>query len=322
MDLLILIAGLTVLLVGGEVLVRGASSLARILGMPPLIIGMTVLAFGTSAPELAVNVGAAWKGQTAITFGNVVGSNIANIGLIIGLTVMIKAMEVHRSIITREIPVMLVATAGTILLGSDWLLKRTPDAIDRMDGVLLLGGFAAFLVMTARSALRIRQEDLFLRQAQQEQEKQRPVHWSLALLLLVLGLAGVIQGGDWTVDGATRIAESLGMSQVVIGLSIVSVGTSLPELTTSLLAARRGHADMAIGTVVGSNVFNLLLILGVSSTIHTVAIPDQGWVDFLVLAAFSAVLLPFAISQRKLARIEGLLLFLCYVAYIFLRIAI
>jgi len=319
LEWLVLLAGLIVLLLGGEGLVRGATSLARNLGVSPMVIGLTVVAFGTSAPELGVNVAAAWSGRTAITFGNVVGSNIANIGLILALTAIIRPLQIHRSIVTREIPIMLAATAGMILLASDWLFGRTPDAIDSLDGSLLLVCFVVFLALTVRSALRRRRHYRLSREAQQEQLPLGPIRWKLAATLTGLGLAGVLLGSHWTVKGATQVAHSLGMSETVVGLSIVAIGTSLPELTTTLFAAFKGHADLSIGNIVGSNIFNLLFVLGVSSSIHSVAIPAGGGFDLLMLAACSMILLLFANSRRKLSRTEGWILLLGYTAYMLWR---
>jgi cation:H+ antiporter len=206
-----------------------------------------------------------------------------------------------------------------ILLGSDWLLRRTPDVIDSLDGILLLFGFAVFLALTVRSALRSRRDDLFIQEAKQVQEQQRSVRWKAASSLTGLGLAGVLLGSHWIVKGATQVAQSLGMSETVVGLTIIAIGTSLPELTTSIFAALKGHADLSIGNIVGSNVFNLLFVLGVSSSIHSVAITARGRIDFLALAAFSMILLPFASSQKRLVRGEGLLLLLGYVAYMLWR---
>ena len=317
---LLLLLGLTLLLVGGGMLVRGASSLAHSLGVPSLVIGLTVLAFGTSAPELAVNVAAAWKGNGAITFGNVFGSNIANIGLIIGLTAAITALRVHRSIVTREIPVMLVVTAAAILLASDSWYRDAPDSIDRHDGVLLLVAFAAFLFITTRSALRDRRRDPVLQEAEQEEQAHPPLAWWAASALTLAGLAGVLLGSDWTVDGASQVAARMGMSEAVIGLTAVALGTSLPELTTSLFAALKGHPDLALGNIVGSNIFNLLFILGVSSSIRAVPVPQPGGrQDLLAVALFSAILLPFALSQRKVVRVEGIALLTAYVAYMVWR---
>jgi len=312
---LLLILGLLVLLGSGGFLVRGATELARALGVSALVIGLTVVAFGTSAPELAVNVSAALKGESGITFGNVVGSNIANIGLIIGLTAIITLIRVHRTIVTREIPVMLLATAGMILLASDSLLRGAPDVIGRLDGVLLLCGFGAFLFVTTRSALRDRKEDRLIREAEQKQDVRKPMHWAAAVGLTVVGLVGVLLGSHWTVEGATGVAEALGLSQAVIGLTIVAVGTSLPELTTSVAAAWKGHPDLALGGIVGSNVFNLLFILGASASVRAVPVPTHGRADLAAMALFSVALLPLAVSQRKIGRPEGFLLLFGYSAY-------
>ena len=320
MDWLLLIAGLLVLLSGGEALVRGATALARRLGISPMVIGMTVLAFGTSAPELAVNVAAAFAGRSAITFGNVVGSNIANVGLILGFTAILQTLRIHRTIVTREIPIMLGATALAIFLGSDWMLGGRPDRFGRVDGVLLLIAFAAFLFVTVRNALKARKDDQFMREAEVGQDEVALPNAPATVLLTVAGLAGVLLGSHWTVEGATRVAQGLGMSEALIGLTIVAVGTSLPELTTSLFAGLKGHADLAIGNIVGSNVFNLLFILGVSATIHAVPVPvPRGRIDLLALALFSIILLPFGITQKKLRRAEGAVLLAGYVAFMVWR---
>ena len=312
---LTLLAGLIVLLAGGELLVRGASALARNLGVSPFMVGLTVVAFGTSAPELAVNVAAAISGNGDITFGNVIGSNITNIGLIIGLTALLQPLSIHRSIVSREIPIMLAATALAILLTLDFVYGAAANGFGGMDGLIFLACFIAFLIFTTRTALRDRRKDRFLQEAEQDQERAREMHWAVAVLLTLAGLAGVLLGSDWTVQGASGVAAAMGMSQAVIGLTIVALGTSLPELTTSLFAVRKGQADLAIGNVVGSNIFNLLFILGVSSSIRLVPVPARGFTDLAAMAVFSLVLLPFAMSQRKLARHEGFLLLAGYLAY-------
>jgi cation:H+ antiporter len=316
LDWLLLIAGLVVLLAGGEALVRGATALARSLGVSSMVIGMTVLAFGTSAPELAVNIDASVSGRSAITFGNVIGSNIANVGLILGITTIIQTLRIHRTIITREIPIMLGATALTIFLGCDWILGNAPERFDRVDGVLLLVAFTAFLFVTVRNALKARKDDRFMHEAEEEHDEIVSLRPLASMLLTLAGLTGVLLGSHWTVEGATRVAQTLGMSQSLIGLTIVAVGTSLPELTTSLFAALKGHADLAIGNIVGSNVFNLLFVLGVSATIHPVPVPaPRGRMDLLALAIFALILLPLAVTQRKLQRVEGALLLAGYIAF-------
>ncbi len=310
-----MLAGLIVLLAGGEFLVRGASALARKLGVSPFVVGLTVVAFGTSAPELAVNVAAALSGNGDITFGNVIGSNIANIGLIIGLTALLQPLAVHRSIVSREIPVMLAATVLAILLTLDFLAGGALNRFGRLDGAILLSCFAAFLFFTTRAALQDRRQDRFLLETEQDQQRDKEMHGVSASLLTLAGLAGVLLGSDWTVEGASGVAAAMGMSQAVIGLTIVALGTSLPELTTSLFAVRKGQADLAIGNIVGSNIFNLLFILGVSSSIRAVPVPVRGYTDLAAMAVFSLALLPFALSQRKLERHEGLLLLAGYLGY-------
>ena len=253
---LLLLFGLVILLSGGEGLVRGATSLARSFGVSPMVVGLTVVAFGTSAPELAVNAMAAIAGENEITFGNVIGSNIANIGLIVGITALVTPQVVHRSIVTRELPVMLGATLLTVALIRDSWFGGEVEMVSRRDGVILLIAFVGFIVMTVRVALKTR-DDPFMAEA--EEDRPRSVARVMAFALTVVGLVGVLLGSKWTVDGATQVAEALGMSQAVIGLTIVAIGTSLPELTTSLFAAAKGHADLAMGNIVGSNVFNLCL---------------------------------------------------------------
>ena len=254
---LLLLFGLVILLSGGEGLVRGATSLARSFGVSPMVVGLTVVAFGTSAPELAVNAMAAIAGENEITFGNVIGSNIANIGLIVGITALVTPQVVHRSIVTRELPVMLGATLLTVALIRDSWFGGEVEMVSRRDGVILLIAFVGFIVMTVRVALKTR-DDPFMAEA--EEDRPRSVARVMAFALTVVGLVGVLLGSKWTVDGATQVAEALGMSQAVIGLTIVAIGTSLPELTTSLFAAAKGHADLAMGNIVGSNVFNLLFV--------------------------------------------------------------
>ena len=312
---LTLLAGLIVLLAGGELLVRGASALARKLGVSPFVVGLTVVAFGTSAPELAVNVAAALSGNGDITFGNVIGSNIANIGLIIGLTALLQPLSMHRSIVSREIPVMLATTGLAIILTLDFLAGGATNRFSRIDGVILLVFFAGFLFFTTRAALKDRRKDRFLQETEQDQKREKEMHWGPATLLTLAGLSGVLLGSEWTVEGASGVAAAMGMSQAVIGLTIVALGTSLPELTTSLFAVRKGQADLAIGNIVGSNIFNLLFILGVSSSIRAVTVPGRGFTDLAAMAVFSLVLLPFAMSRQRLARHEGLLLLIGYLGY-------
>ncbi|MEZ4396719.1 MAG: calcium/sodium antiporter [Candidatus Krumholzibacteriia bacterium] len=319
-DLLILFLGLALLVGGGEVLVRGATALARSLGVSPLVIGLTVVAFGTSAPELAVNITAALRGQGGISFGNVVGSNIANIGLILGISALVRPLAVQRSLARRELPFMLAASLGATLLALETVADRA-GGLGAVDGVLLLAGFVVFLVAMLRAARRDRARDPFLRGAEERAGEGGAMGLPLASLLTLAGLAGVIGGGHWTVEGATAIARHLGISEAVIGLSIVAIGTSLPELVTSLVAARHGESDLAVGNVVGSNIFNLLLVLGPTAMIRRIAVPAGGVVDLAVMCALSLALLPlgFAFGNR-INRAEGAILLAAYTGYIAWRV--
>jgi cation:H+ antiporter len=289
--------------------------------MSSMVVGMTVVAFGTSAPELGVNVAAAWKEHTSLTFGNVIGSNIANIGLILGLTAVIRPLQVRPSVVKREIPLMLAATAVTILLAGGWIHRGAPNTIDALDGFLLLSGFVLFLALTLGRAVRPRQgrppDPL---PAEAPEPATTASAWRDASRTL-LGLGGVLAGSHFTVQGATEIAASLGLSETVVGLTIVAIGTSLPELTTSLYATFKGHADLCIGSIVGSNVFNLLFILGISSSIHSVAVGLRGRADLLALASFSLILLPIAATRHRITKSEGSLLVVGYSAYLLWRSA-
>jgi cation:H+ antiporter len=310
------IIGLALLYAGGESLVRGATSLARGLGISTLVIGLTVVAFGTSAPELAVNVTAALRGQSGISFGNIIGSNIANLGLILGLAALVRPLHILPAISKREIPIMLAATLAVVLLAPR-ALAGGQGILGRLDGLILLAGFGLFLVFTLRRAMRERRDGAFTKVAAEEAQRHSQAALPMSLLLTLLGLAGVLLGGHWTVEGATAIARALGVGEEIIGLSIVAVGTSLPEMAASLTAARRGHMDLAVGNVVGSNLFNLLLVLGPTAMIRPLPVPAGGHYDFYALLFFSFLLLPIAISGgHRINRVEGAFFLLCYLAYI------
>lgn len=316
LDLLMLVFGLALLIGGGEALVRGASAIAVRLGIAPVVIGMTVVAFGTSTPELVVNLSAAARGDSAIGFGNVVGSNIANIGLLLGITALAFPLVVHRSIVTREVPMMMLASVAAIVLGINRLTGDGADRFTRGDGLMLLLLFGVFLYYTLGDALRQRDTELAATQAAAASQTTAPITRLKATGLILGGLALLVGGGELTVRGAVGFAEALGISQVVIGLTIVAVGTSLPELATSIVAARRGQTDIAVGNIVGSNIFNLLFIWGLTVAIAPTAVPAGGHIDLLVMTGFAAVLLPLAWTQQRLTRIEGAALLIAYTGYI------
>lgn len=318
LDLAMLAAGIALLIGGGEGLVRGASGLARQLGVSPLAIGLTVVAFGTSAPELAVNVLAAMRGDTGVSFGNVVGSNIANVGLILGCAALVRPLEVQSAVIVREMPMMLVASAAVLVLGLDRASGRA-EVYDRGDGMALLLFFSIFLYYTIAEVLRGRRTDPLVHES--KSATSGPSATAPSVLLAVAGLVGLALGAEGTVRGAVSLAETLGVPRAIVGLTLVAVGTSLPELVTSVVAARRGQVDLAVGNVVGSNIFNLLFVLGVTSTIRPVAIPAGGVVDLSAMAVFSAALLFLAATHgNRLVRWEGGVLLFAYLAYVVARV--
>ncbi|HVS10263.1 MAG TPA: calcium/sodium antiporter, partial [Planctomycetota bacterium] len=319
LDVLFLLAGLALLLGGGELLVRGATALARSFGISPLVVGLTVVAFGTSAPELAVNLAAALRGEGGISFGNIVGSNIANVGLIVGTAALVRPLSVHVTVILREIPMMLLASAAVLVMSFQSRLEGGADAFRRSDGLILLLLFGVFLYYTTLDALLQRGSAAIAHEVEDLAEEGLAAGRGRSLLLTVLGLAGLIAGGELTVRSAVALALALGISQAVIGLTIIAVGTSLPELVTSVMAVRRGQSDLAMGNVVGSNIFNLLLVLGLTATVHPIPVPEGGHVDLLMMTAFAVALLPLSVRRRRMPRWSGALLLASYALYLLWR---
>ncbi len=317
MDSLYLGLGLAALIGGGSWLVRGASALASWLGVAPILIGLTIVAFGTSTPELVVNVSAALRGNTEIGFGNVVGSNIANIGLLLALTAIITPLTIHRTLVIREIPMMILACAAALVLAGGAFVGEEMSGYGRGDGLMLLLLFTVFLYYTIGEALEQRGEandrsaEGATTPGPATPEKRPPF-----FVPVVGGLVALIVGGELTVRGAIGVADAIGISEAVIGLTVVAVGTSLPELATTLSAARKGQGDLAIGNIVGSNIYNLLFIWGLSVTIEPSALPSGGAVDLVVMTGFSLLLLPFVISQNRLGRRESVVMLVGYCVYV------
>ncbi len=323
MSFLMLTIGLTGLVGGGYLVVEGASSLARRLGVSQLMVGLTVVAFGTSAPELAVNLTAAVVGDAEIAFGNIIGSNIANIGLILGLAAVLGSLAIHSQLITRELPLLLLATAAAAIMALDPLLRGGQAMFDRTDGLLLLLLFAVFIYGVVREVLPRRDSDSLI----QASGDTRPptARWTLpaSIGVTLLGMGLLVWGGDFTVKGAEEIAVSLNVPASVIGLTIVAGGTSLPELVTSIVAATRQEADIAVGNIVGSNIFNLLFILGITATVRPIPVPADGGTDIIALALFTAILVPFSLTNgRCIVRTEGVVLLVLWIAFIALRVGL
>jgi cation:H+ antiporter len=306
-DVALLTLGIGVLYFGAEWLVRGSARLAASLGVSPIVVGLTVVSFGTSAPELVVCTVAALGGDTDLAIGNVMGSNLANIGLILGLTSMVRPLEVHSRVVWRETPLMLLVTAGVYVLALDYELSWA-------DGVILLMALVAYLLFVFQSvedeAPEILAEYGHFVEAQSRATVNPPdVFWVL------MGSACLVLGGYCIVQGAVQVASRLGISQVVIGLTVVAVGTSLPELATSLVAAARKEADIAVGNVIGSNIFNIAAILGTAAVVEPLPIPQTVLSrEFPAVLFMSILVLPMLRSGWRIRRWEGAILLAAYVA--------
>lgn len=315
----LIFAGLVALVIGGESVVRGATGLCRRFGVSKLVIGLVVVAFGTSVPELAVNIAASIQGQGELSFGNIVGSNIANIGLILGAAALIRPLTIASIVVSREIPMLVMVSVAAAALGFDQYLSQAPSNLfSRGDALVLLLFFAAFLYYTTIDVLNGKNGDSIAETAQAGEagaDVPPPVWKSAGMVLLGFVLLAV--GGKLTVSGAVGVARLFGVSEALIGLTIVAIGTSLPELVTSLVAVRHGEVNMAVGNVVGSNLFNLLFIMGVSSLIQPVPIPTGAGSALLMMIALTLLLWPIThTDQRKVVRWEGAALLVLYFAYI------
>lgn len=310
LSIFLLLVGFVALIIGADKLVDSASSLAARMGIPNIVIGLTVVAFGTSAPELVVNVFASVSGSTEMVLGNVMGSNIFNVLGILGISALIFPLTVKTNTTWIEIPLSFLAAVCVLIVAADIFLDGAgANLISRSDGLTLLLFFLIFLVYN----LSISKTDLGKDNVETEKYSV-----GKAVLFLILGLAGLVIGGRLIVTSAVEIAESIGLSERVIGLTVVSIGTSLPELATSIVAVRKKNVDIAIGNVVGSNIFNIFLILGISSTIAPVELSESSIFDVLVniVAGLLLFIFLFTGKGRKIERWEGAIFVLGYIAYL------
>ncbi|MCW5594671.1 MAG: calcium/sodium antiporter [Rhodocyclaceae bacterium] len=309
MELLFFILGLVCLVIGAELLVRGAGHLALSFGISPLVVGLTVVAFGTSTPELAVSMQAAWADKAGIALGNVVGSNIVNVLLILGISAVIVPLMVANQLIRQEVPIMIGFSLLVLMLAFD-------GQISRLDGALfvaLLVSYTVFIVRQSRRQGLASSEDL-----------PAPTtgwrsHWGMQAALIVAGLGLLVLGAHWLVEAAIAFAQHLGISEVVIGLTVVAIGTSLPEIVTSIVAALRGQRDIAVGNVVGSNIFNIAGVLGLSSVVAPSGInvhPSMLSFDIPVMIGVAIACLPIFFTGNLIARWEGTLFLGGYAAYV------
>ena len=299
LQFVLLAVGFLMLVKGADVFVDGAAGIADKFGIPQLVIGLTIVAMGTSAPEAAVSITAALKENADITIGNIVGSNILNILIILGVTSVIVAVSVQKSTVRYEIPFMLVITVMLAIFG------YTSGHITFWEGIIFWIAFTIYLAYLFIMAMNNKEEV--------EETKKRPV-WML-LLFVVIGIVLVVWGSDVTVDAARRIARAAGLSQRFIGLTIVALGTSLPELVTSVSAARKGKADIAIGNIVGSNIFNILFVVGTTALITPVVFKPEFMIDTMISLAAGILLWLCVFRDRKLGRAGGIIMLLGYVAY-------
>ena len=305
MEYVLLLVGFVLLIKGADFFVEGSSSLARILRIPSVIIGLTIVAMGTSAPEASVSINAALARSNDIAISNVVGSNIFNGLVVVGVCAVLAAFQTNKDILKRDMPLNIFVSAILCLMFLDGKLSRT-------EGILLLAGMILYLCFMIRSALKNREPGADI------QTLSLPV----SLLYIVGGLAAVIFGGDLVVDKACIIARSWGVSQNFIGLTIIAIGTSLPELVTSIVATRKGDSSLALGNAIGSNLFNILFILGMSSVISPLHVLDESVIDCLLLTVSAVILYLFARSKKKMTRLEGaicILLYISYTAYLLIR---
>ena len=310
LNILLLIGGLALILLGANGLTDGAASVAKRFHISDLVIGLTIVAFGTSAPELVISVLSSIQGSAEMAIGNVVGSNIFNVLMIIGCTAMVLPIQVGKGTMSKEIPLVILSALMFACFANDvWLDGGEKNVISRIDGLVLLGFFLIFMRYTFAIACN--------GEGQEEEQKVKELPVWKSVLYIVGGLAGLIFGGQWFVDGASGVARALGVSESVIGLTLVAGGTSLPELATSVTAALKKNPGIAIGNVIGSNLFNLFFVLGISASISPLPMGNINNVDIAVLVASSVLfwLVGWFFKKRTITRIEGALLVICYVVY-------
>lgn len=310
MDILLLIGGLLLILTGANALTDGAASVAKRFNIPSIVIGLTIVAFGTSAPELTVSVSSALKGNADISIGNVVGSNIFNTLMIVGCTALVAPIVITRNTLRKEIPLCILASVVLLICANDVLLDKSAENIITVsDGLLLLCFFAIFMGYTFAIASNGNESG--------DENKVKTLPLWKSVLFIGGGLAGLVFGGQWFVEGASHIAKSLGVSESVIGLTLVAGGTSLPELATSIVAAVKKNPEIALGNVIGSNLFNIFFVLGCTASITPLHLTGINNIDLLTLTGSCILLWLFGLcfAKRTVTRLEGGIMVLCYLAY-------
>lgn len=305
-NLLFVSVGITMLYFGANWFVDGSVTIAKKLRISQIIIGLTIVAFGTSAPELAVNVSAALDGISDVVMGNIVGSNLLNIGLIIGISAIISPLLVKKTTIKKEVPIMIGASVILILMSIDGILSL-------FDGIILVAGVLLFTFFSYKMS---KKEETDIEEIPTGLKLEKSNVGPKSILLLGVGLFLLTIGAFLTIDNAVILAKTIGLTERIIGLTLIAIGTSLPELTTSIIAAKKGHYDLSVGNIVGSNIFNILAILGISATIIDIPIADETFFDYYVMLAFSLILIPIMRTGFVISRLEGIFLIVGYVGYV------
>lgn len=314
---LLLIVGFVLLVKGADIFVEGSSSVAKKFHVPSIIIGLTIVAMGTSLPETAVSVSASIANNNELAVSNAIGSNIFNTMVVIGVCAFMTPVIVQKVTIKRDIPFSAICALLLLGLGILGLGDMTGMTLGHVDGIILLLLFVVYIVVLVRAALKAKNTGAVV-----EEEEIRLLPLSISLIYIIGGGAAIAFGGDLTVDTASRIATECGMSQTLVGLTIVSIGTSLPELVTSIVAARKNEVDMALGNAIGSNVFNILMVLGIASAISPIAFIAENIIDICILLGFTLIIWIFAATKKSLDKLEGLAmlgLYAVYAVYIFMR---
>ncbi|QSS98767.1 calcium/sodium antiporter [Pontibacillus sp. ALD_SL1] len=316
MAYVLLLIGFGLLIKGADLFVDGSSNIARLLRVPPILIGLTIVAFGTSSPEATVSIIAALQGNAEVSLGNVVGSNIFNITLVVGIAAFLYPLMVENETTKKEIPFILLASGALLVLVSDTELQGLSDnLLTRSDGIIFLLFLSIFVYYVIEVGMKSRNESA-------QEPMPTNVKWGKNIALTGVGLGAIILGGDLVVDNGTEIAYDLGMSETLVGLTIIAIGTSLPELVTSISAALKKESGIALGNVVGSNIFNILFVLGSSAVISPLPVNGKIVIDVIIMIALSLLLFLFSRTHYKIGKLEGFILltmYIIYLVYIILR---
>ena len=316
-----IVLGILLLLGGGAVLVKGASQIAASYGVSPMIVGLTIVGFGTSSPELVVNVIGALQGASGLAFGNVVGSNISNLALVLGVSALISPIAIQGVLVRRELPLLLLATTAVTVMALDGPLEGRSALIGRTDSIVLILLFFIFIYISILDLVRVRREDQLLSDISHSEIAKPTGSKRYSWMFVVAGFLLLFFGGELTIENGVEFAEMLGIAPTIVGLFVVAVGTSMPELVTSIIAAVRGESDLALGNVIGSNIFNTLMVLPVSGFIAPIAVPDGGILDLVSSWVLAAFLIPiFFLGKAVLGRFAGVLLLAGYATYAGYRI--